>query len=202
MKKAIHEILCGKNSIVSGLLALAVICAIGLGCFCNRDKFESLTGGNSSTPSPSASPSASPAPTKEFKKSDPSKNEVPGEDEMQEIVKRTLLDFNDGLQKKDFTDFHGTVAKLWQKRATPEDMKTSFQSLVDGEADLSPIRTMTARFTRGPEITKTNGMKTLEAAGEYPTPGFTTKFELKYVVESNEWKLVGISVYTGVKKKP
>src|SRR5437868_14036543 len=94
MKKLINEILYGKNSMVSGLIALAVISAIGLGCFCNKDKFEGLSNTGSSSPTPNAA-SPSPAATKSYTKADASKNEVPSSDEMQDIVKKTLLDFND-----------------------------------------------------------------------------------------------------------
>lgn len=202
MKKLINEIIFGKNSMVSGIIALSIISAIGLGCFCNKDKFD-LSNIGSSSPSPSASPSASPSPsaTKEIKKSDPSKNEIPGNDEMQAIVKKTLLDFNDSLQKEDFTDFYGSISKTWQKQTSPEKLKISFQSFIDGDADLSPIRPMTAKFTKGPETTRNLGMKMLEVKGEYPTTPITTTFELKYIVEKNEWKLAGIEVVTKVTKK-
>jgi len=203
MKKVINQILFGKNSMVSGLLALAVISAIGLGCFCNRDKINELsnTGGTSTSPSPTATPSPSPSPTKEYKKADASKNEIPGGDEMQDMVKKTLLDFNDSLQKEDFTDFHSKISRFWQKQTSPEKLKSSFQGFIDGNADLSPIRPMTARFTKGPETTRSLGMKTLEVNGEYPTSPITSTFELKYIAEGKEWKLAGIQVVTRVDRK-
>jgi hypothetical protein len=204
MKKLVNEILFGNNSMLSGMIALAIISAIGLGCFCNKDKFGGLTNSGSSSPTPSASPSPSPSPspTKEFKKADASKNEIPTDDEMQEIVKRTLLDFNESLQKEDFTDFHAKISKFWQKQTSPEKLKTSFQGFIDGDADLSPIRPMTAKFTKGPETTRSLGMKTLEVDGEYPTSPITTTFELKYIAEGKDWKLAGIQVITKVTKKP
>jgi hypothetical protein len=202
MKKVINEILYGKNSMLSGMLALGVICAIGLGCFCNKDKFGDLTNtGNSSTPAPTASASPSPSATKEYKKADASKNEVPSDDEMQDMVKKTLLDFDDSLQKEDFTDFHESISKFWQKQTSPDKLKTSFQGFIDGNADLSPIRPMTAKFTKGPETTRSLGMKTLEVNGEYPTSPITTTFELKYIAEGKEWKLAGIQVVTKVTKR-
>jgi hypothetical protein len=196
MKKLLNEILFGKNSMLGGIIALAVISAISLGCFCNKDKFGNLA--NSTTPSATATPSPSPSPTKSITKSDPSKNQVPGDDEMQEIVKKTLLDFNDSLQSEDFTSFYNSISKYWQKQTSPEKLKASFQRFIDKNADLSPIRSMTAKFTRGPEITKSLGMKTLEVEGEYPTTPITSTFDLKYIVEGKEWKLVGINVRTRI----
>jgi hypothetical protein len=170
-----------------------------LGCFCNKDKFAGLSNTGSTTPSPAASPS--PSPTKSYTKADASKAEVPSEDEMQDIVKRTLLDFNDAIQKKDFNDFHKTISKVWQKQITPEKIKESFQAFIDGDANFSEIRTMTAKFTSPAEITKSTGVKTLESKGEYATSPNSTEFELKYIAEGKEWKLIGLKVYTNVKRK-
>jgi hypothetical protein len=198
MKKLINEIIFGKNSMVSGLIALSIILAIGLGCFCNKDKFNVANVGSSS-PTPSASPS--PSATKSYKKADASKLEIPSDDELQDIVKKTLLDFNDALQKKDFSDFHSTISKPWQKSVTPAELKNTFQSFIDGEADLSSIRSMNAKFTSPTEITRSTGLKTLETKGEYPTTPNTSTFELKYIIEGKEWKLSGLKVYTNVKKR-
>ncbi len=194
-----NEILFGKNSMVSGIIAILIISAIGLGCFCNKDKIESLANTTTTSPTPASSPS--PAATKEYKKADASKNEIPSNDEMQDIVKKTLLEFNDGLQKEDFTDFYDTISKTWQKQTSPTKLKSSFQAFIDGDADLSPIKPMTAKFTKGPETVRSLGMKMLEVNGEYPTSPITTTFELKYIVEKNEWKLAGINVVTRVTKK-
>src|SRR5215204_3966768 len=199
MKNLVNEMLFGKNSMASGIIALVVISAIGLGCFCNKDKFSGLTNTDTTTPSPSASPS--PSPTKSYTKADASKAQVPAEDEMQDIVKKTLLDFNDALQKEDFTDFHKTISKVWQKQITPDKFKESFKDFIDGEADLSSIRSMKAKFNGPAEITKSTGVKTLESRGEYPTSDKNTEFELKYLAEGKEWKLIGLKVYAPIKKK-
>jgi hypothetical protein len=198
MKKLVNEIIFGKNSMVSGIIALVVISAIGLGCFCNKDKFESFSNSGSTTPSPNASPS--PSPTKSYTKANAAKAEVPSDDEMQDIVKKTLLDFNDALQKEDFNDFHKTISKEWQKQITPERFKESFQDFIKGETDLSPIGSMDAKFTSPSAITKSSGVKTLETKGEYPTTPRKTEFELKYIAEGKEWKLIGLKLYANIKK--
>jgi|SRR5215213_8636591 len=198
MKNLVNEIIFGKNSMVSGIIALVVISAIGLGCFCNKDKLESFTNSGSTTPSPNASPS--PSPTKSYTKADASKAQVPSDDEMQDIVKKTLLDFNDALQKEDFNDFHKTISKVWQGQITPEKFKESFQDFINGDTDLSPIGSMDAKFTSPTAITKSSGVKTLETKGEYPTTPRKTEFELKYIAEGKEWKLIGLKLYANIKK--
>lgn len=201
MKNLVREILFGRNSMVGGAISLTVILGVGLGCFCNKDKIDSFSNSSSPTSSPTASATPTPEATKEYKPADASKNEVPVEAEMQDIVKKTMLDFNDALQQEDFTDFHGSVAKLWQKQTTPDKMKTNFQNFIDGDADFGNIRSMKAEFTKSGDITRALGVKTLEVEGSYPTSPNATEFKLKYIAEKKEWKLVGIEVYTNVKRK-
>lgn len=201
MKNIVREILFGRNSMVGGVISLTLILGVGLGCFCNKDKIGSLSDNQSTSSSPTASPTATPEPTKEYKPADASKNEIPTEPEMQDIVKKTMLDFNDALQQEDFTDFHGSISKLWQKQTNPEKMKGNFQNFIDGDADFGNIRSMKADFTKSGEITRALGVKTLEVDGSYPTTPNATEFKLKYIAEKKEWKLVGIEVYTNVKRK-
>lgn len=202
MKNTIKEILCGKNSTVSGLMALSIVLLIGLGCFCNKEKFEEL--GKSNTGNTSTTPIAStpvPEATKTYTKADASKAEIPSQDEMQDMVKKTMLDFNDALQKEDFGDFHSSVAKIWQKQVTPAQMKENFNAFIEGEADMSDIRPLKADFTNPGEITRSTGVKTLETRGEYDTTPNKTTFYLKYIPEGKDWKLAYINVYTNVKQR-
>jgi hypothetical protein len=201
MKNIVREIFFGRNSMIGGVISLTIILGVGLGCFCNKDKIDSLSNGPTPSGSPTPSPTPTPEPTKEYKPADASKNEIPTAPEMQDIVKKTMLDFNDALQQEDFTDFHASVAKLWQKQTNPEKMKGNFQNFIDGEADFGNIRSMKATFTREGEITRALGVKTLETEGEYPTSPNATTFKLKYIAEKKEWKLVGLEVNTNVKRR-
>lgn len=194
MKKLINEIVFGKNSIVSGIIALSVISAIGLGCFCNKDKFNNLA--NSSSSSPTPNPSPSPSPTKAYTKADASKTELPSDDEMQDIVRATLLDFNDAIKKGDFNDFHKTIAKKWQDQITPEKFKQSFSLFVEKKLDISGVKTQKAEFTSGPKIDKSRGLKELIVEGKYNITPLPVKFKLNYVPEGKEWKLYGIELDT------
>jgi hypothetical protein len=204
MKKLVNEISYGKSSTVSGMIALTVVLMIGLGCFCNKDKFDfgntsSNTTDTANTSTPEASPS--PAATVAYKKADASKFEVPSNDEMQDLVKTTLLDFDNALQTADFTEFHSKVAKKWQSQLTPEEFKTNFQSFIDGDADLSGIKPLKANFTTPARVERTSGTRMLEVKGDYATSPNNSTFELKYIPEGKEWKLFGINVVTTIRKR-
>ncbi|MBS1796380.1 MAG: hypothetical protein JSS81_21200 [Acidobacteria bacterium] len=196
MKNIINAFIYGKNSLAGGLVALAVVLAIGTGCFCNKDKINELTNKSGSSPSPAASSSPSASATPSYKKADASKNEIPSNDEMQDIVKKTMLDFNDALQSGDFTDFHKTVAKKWQDQITPEKFKEGFSVFVNNKTNISNIKNEKAEFTSGPKIDRSRGLRELVVEGKYNTSPLPAKFKLQYISEGKDWKLYGIELDT------
>ena len=179
---------------VSGTIALVIISAIGLGCFCNKDKIDSLSNSGTTTPSPTASPS--PSPTRSVEKSDASKGKVPSDDELQEIVKATLLDFNSAVQKGDFTDFYDKICKPWKKQTSVEKLETTFRGFIDQKVDIGKISSQKAEFTTSPKVEREVGYQTLKLEGKYPTKPNFVKFELNYIPEGKDWKLSKIQVDT------
>ena len=206
----------GRNNKFNGLFALLVVCSIVLGCQCNKilDAAKKNSGSdnpptrNGDTKTPGNNPFANNTadddkngnepPT--YTKADASKKEIPTDAEMQDIVKNTLMDFNDALQDADFTEFYGKISKAWQKQTDPAKLKQGFKTFIDGRTDLTEIKPMKATFTTQPEIIKKIGYDMLNVKGEYPTPGLKTTFELQYVPEGKDWKLALIRVYAKIKK--
>src|SRR5690606_981515 len=102
MKKLASSLFFGKDSRASGLIALAIVGAIALGCTCNKE-FGDL--GKSDSPDAPDRPTANRSTDEPVAKSDASEGEVPSDREAQEIARTTLLDFNEAIQKGDFEDF-------------------------------------------------------------------------------------------------
>ena len=118
--------------------------------------------------------------------------EVPADEDLKELSLDTLLAFNDGVQKGDFTDFHATMAKMAQEQISVEKLKTSFQEFVAKKIDFSKIEDLEPTLE-----TKTidkDGILTV--AGSYPTTPVIVQFRLRYLQEDGEWKLFGINVDT------
>jgi hypothetical protein len=216
MKKIINKIIWGQSNKFNGLVALLIVGSFVLGCNCGKDFKLGKSGSSDSNSSTSNSgdnpfskdnpfsdkPGNTPSDKKDtnYTKADASKKEVPSDAEMQEIVKTTLLDFNDALQQKDFTDFHTKISKVWQRQTNPDKLKQGFQTFIDGRTDISAIESMDATFTTPPGIIKNLGYNMLNVKGEYPTSPIKTTFELQYVPEGKDWKLALIRVYAAIKK--
>ncbi|CAF4013750.1 unnamed protein product [Rotaria sp. Silwood1] len=192
----------GKGNISSGFIAYTIVGLFVLGCNCNKQfgSVSNISTTPSNTPKTFSNTETPTTTTPTYTKSDASKGVAASEAESQDIAKTTLLDFNDAIQSADFTTFYGNVAKAWQKQTSPDKMKALFQAFIDGRANMSQIKSLDAKFTTPPSIETTIGLKTLVLRGEYATTSIPTTFELKYVAEGKDWKLIAIKVYTAIKK--
>ena len=210
MKNLFNKLINGRDNKWSGAIALLVVLSIALGCNCNKSFGDlannSNSGGSSSNSSnpfgnSSGSDDNSTTPTRaDESKPDATSGKKPTDGEIQYLVRETMLDFNEAIQDADFTDFHSTVSKQWQKQTTPAAMKSSFQSFIDGEANFGAIKDMTATIDKT-ETRKQSGYNVLDVEGEYPTASIPTTFKLSYVAEGANWKLFKLEVYTAVKRR-
>lgn len=116
---------------------------------------------------------------------------VPFDSILGNMARETLLDFNKAVQAKDFTNFHKNISKVWQKQITPAKLKEVFQAFIDNNIDLSEIATLDPDIDEGADI---NGDGVLAFKGSFPTKPNKVFFELKYILESGKWKLLGINV--------
>lgn len=205
MKNLINKLLFGKDKF-SGVLALVIVSLIALGCTCGKDfdlanigKDETntaRTAANSDDSNEDATDaSATPSKTSSTK-ADASTGEVPSEEQLQDLVKTTLLEFNAAVMSEDFTDFHSNICKPWQKQTSPESLKSVFQGFIDKNIVIGSISSLDAEFSPEPTVGREVGFKTLKLKGKYPTSPRVTKFELNYIPEGKEWKLSKIEIDT------
>jgi hypothetical protein len=116
---------------------------------------------------------------------------VPTDKELKTLALDSLLLFNAAIQTKSFESFYGKIAKLWQKEATPEQLLEIFQSFIDKEINIASIAKLAPTFEGTPTVNE-DGLLVIK--GSYPTQPSKVVFQLKYVYEDENWKLVGINV--------
>jgi hypothetical protein len=116
---------------------------------------------------------------------------APSESDASELALKSLLDWNDGVQNKDFTTFHSHVSSQLQNEAPPEKMLSAFQDFIDKKIDISPIKDVTPTFENPPTV---DSQGRLLLAGSYPTTPKAVHFDLKYVFQDDTWKIIGINV--------
>lgn len=201
MKKAIWNIFFGRSPLLSGLIALAVMGSIVLGCTCNdKNGFSWNSSGNDSETV--TKDTDEDVPEKPVTKADASKGEIPEEAELAKMVETTLMDFDAALKKEDFSDFYEGISETWKKQTTPRQLKKLFESFIEGKANVGSIQGLEPKFTKTPAIRESSGFEMLEVDGEYATSPNPTSFELKYIAEGEDWKLAGIFVRTTLYSQP
>lgn len=202
MKRTLLQVFHGQSSLTSGTLALLILGLIVLGCTCNQDLTNSDDKGTANSNSAVAEreePDTKSEP--EFEKADASEGEIPSEAELQKMVREDIMAFDKALKDEDFKGFYDRTSKLWQRQTTPEELKKKFQAFIDGNADLSGVEDLEADFSPDPKIDDSKRIKVLEVEGTYPTKPRTSTFELKYIPEEEDWKLISFFVQTTVYKK-
>ena len=116
---------------------------------------------------------------------------VPSEAEAKRLALDSLLAFNKALRAKSFDSFYAQTAKLWQADTTPAKLKEIFEPFIAQDVSISGIADVEPVFAAKPAIDE-DGLLVLK--GSYPTNPSKVLFELKYVYEEGDWKLVGINV--------
>lgn len=116
---------------------------------------------------------------------------VPSEAEAKRLALDSLMAFNKALTTKNFDSFYAQIAKLWQAQTTSAKLKEIFQPFLAQDADISGIAELEPVFDSKPAI---NEDSFLALKGSYPTQPSKVFFDLTYVYENQEWKLVGINV--------
>ena len=121
--------------------------------------------------------------------------EPPAEDQLRPLVTDALLEFNDAIQKKDFTRFRGTASKILGQKLSADDMLKAFDDFVKKDVNIEGIRDLAPEFDAPPTVDE-NGV--LIVNGHYPTTPYKVLFTLKYLSErqggKDQWKIVGLSV--------
>ncbi|NNE99377.1 MAG: hypothetical protein HKN25_10200 [Pyrinomonadaceae bacterium] len=198
MKKRFIDIFYGKSSLGSGVLALMIISLIVLGCTCNEkdgfsfgknDSDTADTGNTSTVEEEEKEP-------EELSRDVKASRSAPSEEDLQRLVKTTMLDFSQAIKDEDFSEFYKHISKFWQKQIKADKFDQVFKAFMVANWDGSSIRTMKADITSGPTVRASRLTKRLEVKGAYDTSPRSTKFDLGYIEEDGLWKLYKINVST------
>lgn len=112
----------------------------------------------------------------------------PNTSEQRRLANETTAKFTDAVTRQDFTQFHASVAGLWRKQITVEQLKDAFKSFNAAGIDL--------RHLNGdPKITASEFDEdgAFVIAGTYPHETSTFTFRYRYIYEAVDWKVVGVS---------
>lgn len=184
-----NEIVFGRNTLVSGTIALSAVCFIALGCGCgkNLDLANLAKESNSSTTSNKSSDTKS-----------SSDDLVPSESVVEGLVKDTTDEFADAVDSEDFEALHSSASSDFQSTYSASEMRTAFKSYIDKKRIVLPVLrkagSADAEFSRPPSIRTEKGLKILMAAGKFKTKPYNVRFDYEYVMRDGEWKLLKLVI--------
>ena len=193
MKNLLTQLIFGKNTAVSGVLALGLIALVALGCTCGKNLDLGNIGKNDNTASTSSNTASTDTP---FSDSDDGK--VPAASQLQSMVKETTADFADAIESGDFTEIYDKASSDFQSTYTKDQMQNVFKTFIDKKRlvlpSLNKAATTDATFSPSPSIRTEQGLSILVLTGNFPTKPIPVKFEYEYVLRGGEWKMLKLVV--------
>lgn len=181
MKTLISNILFGKDKI-SGLIALAIVLSIALGCNCGKGLDFSNLGANNSNGATANT-------------SDESETgDMPGDDLLNALVKETTADFAYAISTEDFSKMYEKASSDLQSQYSADQMKDVFKTEIKNKRRLLPILaklvSMKPTYSPDPYIRTEQGVPILVVHGTYDTKPTPLSFEYEYVKRSGRFKLL------------
>lgn len=186
--KLIHELIFGKNPIVSGIAALAVIASIALGCNCGKT-FGDLANESSNTAVTN---------TDTDTRTETTSEDVPPESEVESLVKDTTAVFAKAVDSGDFSDLYQGASSDFRSTYTEEEIKNAFKSYTDKKRIVVPVlkkvAATDAEFSQAPAIRTERGLKILMAKGKFPTKPYAVRYDYEYLMRDGDWKLLKLVI--------
>lgn len=122
----------------------------------------------------------------------------PTEAESQALVKSTLSDFANAIDKGDFAAFKANASKEFQTQFSDDQLKTSFKSFIDQKEVVVPIlrdaATKNAKFASVPAPREEKGNTLLKTDGAVDSEPQPVEVKNDYVYQDGKWKLLTIGV--------
>ncbi len=122
----------------------------------------------------------------------------PTEVEAQALVKTTLAEFADAVDKGDFAAFKANSSKEFQSQYTDEQLKTAFKVFIDQKTDVAPIlrdaAKKNAKFSPAQTVREEKGYSILVANGTIDSEPQPVKVNNEYVYQDGKWKLLKVDI--------
>ncbi|HBE83783.1 MAG: hypothetical protein JNK51_13120 [Blastocatellia bacterium] len=190
MKQIISNLIMGKDSKVSGAIAIGIISLIVLGCTCGKN----LDLGNISSESNSSRTASNDSTTSDTK----ADGSLPSESVIQALVRETTTDFARAIDTGDFSSIYEKSSSDFQSTYTEDQMKDAFKTFTNQKSRVVPILErasgMTSEFSPAPYVRTEKGLSILVINGKYPTKPIPVRTEYEYVFRGGEWKMLKLIV--------
>ncbi|MDM7921364.1 MAG: hypothetical protein QUS14_03610 [Pyrinomonadaceae bacterium] len=197
MRAFINNLLFGKDSKVSGAIAVTIVAFIALGCACG-DLAKLAEEGNTSSSNSSRTASNNDPFGDNDTTSSSDDSELPSDSEIKALVATLTADFARAIQTGDFTDLYEDASMDFKSTYSQSEMEDVFKTFIDNKRVVTPILSkamnMEPEFAGKPYIRTEKGLTILVANGKFPTKPVPTNFEYDFVKRNGEWQMLKLIV--------
>jgi hypothetical protein len=113
------------------------------------------------------------------------------------LLRETILDFNEAIQREDFSEFIESRASTpFRQQFTPDQMASSFSTFIERKKQISPILAQVSKISPSysHKLSEVNGDDVLEIEGTFNTTPSKTYFNNMYLLEDGKWKILKIEI--------
>src|SRR5690606_26006566 len=193
MKQIANNLIFGKNQKLNGVIALAFVALIALGCTCNKDFDFANTSADATTDNGGVT-DGSP-----FGDDEETNDGMPDDRLLMALVKSTTADFAYAISTEDFSKMYEKASQDFQNTYTEEQMEEFFADFMKNKRQLLPILAKTVssdpEFDGEPYIRTENGLSILVVNGKYVTKPVPLTFNYEYVKRGGQWKMLVLKVF-------
>lgn len=118
-------------------------------------------------------------------------NLVPAPRPLEALVKGSLMSLNDANLTGDYRVFHARLSEPFRRQVTPQQLKQSFREFHDKYVDIDIVCALPPVFEQPPYV-DTDGKLVLR--GFFATEPTRVSFEMDFIPNDGEWKLIRINV--------
>ena len=178
MRNFIIDLVRGQNSLSNGLIALAIVSVIALGC--TGTNSSNSKSGNGSTTTADNNP------------------DMPDDAVLKANVKLTTAQFANAISTEDFTTLRDGASDDFKEKYTAEQAKEIFADAIKNKRALLPMLaslvSMDPEFTEPPSVRKEGKVPVVTVKGKYATKPKPLEFEYEYVYLFGKMKLLKLIV--------
>ena len=187
MTNTIYNLLFGRDSLLSGLFAIAVVALIALGCTCGKN-FDLAN----------IAKNANVASTSDSNDTDDESAELPDDRLLKALVKETTADFAQAVSTEDFSKIYEKSSTDFQTTYTEQEMKDTFKPFIQKKKQVLPILAKAVgtdpEYSPVPSIRTESGLSILVTEGKFATKPIPLTFEYEYVKRGGQWKLLKLVI--------
>ena len=171
---------------VSGLLALAIVATVALGCTCGKNFDLANIAKNANISSTSDDNDSSDT------------SEMPDDQLLKALVKETTADFALAISTEDFSKIYEKSSSDFQSTYTEQEMKDTFKPFIAKKKQVLPILAksiaLDPEYSSDPHIRTESGLSILVTDGKFNTKPLPLTFEYEYVKRDGKWKMLKLVI--------